>query len=185
MYGDPIDPNAPITEPLGSYGWPSYPPAYAPPVGNAYSDELARANARPGEVLTATVLALITSGLLLITGFIVIFAASSLDTTDDTVESSQRTTLFVGAGLLNVIVAATLIIGAVLLLGRAKGGRTGLALGALVCLALGVFWLIEDRENGFVVFWLLLFCAPAAAAGVLACTTRVTLWLNTGDPEAG
>jgi hypothetical protein len=185
MYGDPIDPNVPITEPLGSYGWPSYPPAYAPPPYNAYSNELDRTRDRPGEVLAATVLALITSGLLLITGFIVIFAASSFDSTDDAVESSQRTTLFVGAGLLNVIVAAALIIGAVLLLGRAEGGRTSLALGALVCLALGVFWLIEDRDNGYVVVWLAVFCGPAAAAGVLACTARVTYWLKTGVPEAG
>jgi hypothetical protein len=184
MYGDPIDPNVPITEPFGSYGWPSYPPAYAPPAYNAYSAELERINGRPGEVVVASVLALIASGLLLITGFIVIFAASTLDTTDGEVESSQRTTLFVGAGLLNVIVAATLIIGAVLLLGRAKGGRSSLALGALVCLALGVFWLIEDRDNSYVVFWLVIFCAPAAAAGVLACTARVTNWLNTGGPEA-
>src|SRR5229473_699691 len=95
-FGDPTDPNLPVTEPFieappyyaGQYdgypaafnGYNGYPGGYG-----TYDGYLATA-VRPGEVVTAAVLSLITAGLLLITGFVVIFAASSLETADSSVE---------------------------------------------------------------------------------------------------
>jgi hypothetical protein len=155
------------------------PAIYGDPTG-AYQpyDGLRRTDERPGAVITAAVLSLITAGLLLITGFVVIFAASSLETAETTVENSQRTTLFVGAGLVNVIAAALLIIGGVALLSRSRAGRSAVVVGTLLCLALGAFWLTEDSSDGGIVVWLFIFCAPALLAGLLACTARVTSWLG-------
>jgi hypothetical protein len=183
IYGDPIDPNEPIGEPTPAYypwtGGQQYPGYLSPPTG-AYQpyDGLRRTDERPGAVITAAVLSLITAGLLLITGFVVIFAASSLETAETTVENSQRTTLFVGAGLVNVIAAALLIIGGVALLSRSRAGRSAVVVGTLLCLALGAFWLTEDSSDGGIVVWLFIFCAPALLAGLLACTARVTSWLG-------
>jgi hypothetical protein len=184
IFGDPIDPNEPISEPALAYypyPWtgahPQYPGYLSPPPGGYQPwDGLRPADERPGAVVTAAVLSLITAGLLLITGFVVIFAASSLETAD-TVDNPQRTTLFVGAGLVNVIAAALLIIGGVALLSRSRAGRSALVVGTLLCLALGAFWLIEDHDGGIIV-WLFIFCAPALIAGLLACTARVTSWLG-------
>jgi hypothetical protein len=204
IFGDPIDPNEPISEPGPVYypnpwtggqphyagqpqyagfpgGQPQYPgyPGYLSPPPGGYQpwDGVRPADVRPGAVITAAVLSLATAGLLLITGFVVIFAASSLESAENAVEDSQRTTLFVGAGLVNVIAAALLIIGGVALLNRSRAGRSALVVGTLLCLALGAFWLTEDRDGGIVV-WLFIFCAPPLLAGVLACTARVTTWLG-------
>ena len=119
---------------------------------------------RPGEAVVAATLSLVTAGLLLITGFVVIFAAGNLQNLDDST-STSRTTLFVLAGLTNVIAAALLIIGGVLLLGRSTGSRGPLALGALLCLALGVFWLANDEGDNGVLVWLIIFCVPTGRGG--------------------
>lgn len=187
IFGDPIDPNEPIGESEAGYypypyQWtgahPQYPGYLSPPPGGYRPyDGIRPADERPGAVITASVLSLMTAGLLLITGFVVIFAASSIETAD-TVENSQRTTLFVGAGLVNVIAAALLIIGGVALLSRSRAGRSALVVGTLLCLALGAFWLTEDRSDGGIIVWLFIFCAPALIAGLLACTARVTSWLG-------
>src|ERR1700742_1515023 len=123
-YGDPIDPNEPITEPLidasgyhAAYGNVDGYGGYPPPAGyrpaETYPD-YHQPDRRPGEGVAGAVLGLVTSGLLLVTGFIVIFAASSLGSADGDIASTQRTGLFVGAGFMNVVVAGLLILGAVL-----------------------------------------------------------------------
>jgi hypothetical protein len=168
--GDPIDPNEPIGEFL------EYPQQYYTPPPNPYLPYGAvPADNRPGEALFAAILALIASGLLLVTGFVLIFAASTFDSDPDLV--TDRTTEFVLAGLGNVIAASLLIIGAVLMLGRSRGARMGIVLGALTSFALAVFWLNQpDNEDD--IFWLFVFCVPTLVAGLLTLSTRVTAWLN-------
>jgi hypothetical protein len=185
-FGEPIDPNPQYLEPVGvAAGWPGSgglgpagsapyeaPPGYRPYDGRDQS----RADARPAEAVTSAVLSLGTAGLLLITGFIIIFAASSLS--DNDIESSQRTTLFVLAGLLNVVCGALLIIGGVLLLARAGGARLTIIAGTVFSIVLGVFWLAQGQGQSGVVFWVVLFCGPTIVATILALTTRVTGWLK-------
>jgi hypothetical protein len=197
--GDPIDPNEQLTEPPplfypADFGYgvppgygppPGYgaPPGYGPPPGYRPPPDYGPSpDARPGGVMASAVLALITSGLLLITGFVVIFAAGSLDTSDFDSQTAQRTTLFVIAGLGNVLAAAVLIMGAVLLLNRSKNGRTAVAIGAMLCFVLGVFWMAEDQQDDGIVVWLLIFCVPSATAALLAATTRVGQWLRSAPP---
>lgn len=188
LFGDPIDPNPPVAEapvlyapPATGYApvdWNSgaYPPAaYGGWTGGHAVDE------RPGEAVAAAVLSLIVAALLLITGFVVIFAASSLETAPDA-DPSQRTTLFVFAGLVNVIAAAILIVGAVLLLSRSKSARATIASGTLLCLALGVFWLANDQGDSGIVVWLVIFCVPVVIASLLSASTRITFWLRTAPP---
>lgn len=175
--GDPIDPNEPVLElPQTYYAPPAYAPPYFGPAGYTGYGPVP-SDGRPGQGLAAAILALIAAALLLVTGFIIIFAASSLDTNSD-FESSDRTTAFVLAGLGNVIAASLLIIGAVLMLGRSRGARMGIVLGALVCIALGIFWLTEQADNGGVVVWLFIFCGPAVVAALLTLSSSVTAWLN-------
>jgi len=188
LYGDPIDPNPPMAE---------VPQLYAPPAmgyrpvdwntaahpGSPYSAQTgawtgaAQPDERPGEAVAAAVLSLIVAALLLITGFVVIFAASSLENEPDA-DPSQRTTLFVFAGLVNVIAAAILIVGGVLLLSRSKSARATIASGSLLCLALGVFWLANDQGDNGIVVWLFIFCAPVIVATLLTTSTRITVWLR-------
>jgi hypothetical protein len=182
--GDPIDPNEPILglpeysafpELPQQYYAPNHVAHYAPPPNPYLAYGPVPAADRPGEALFAAILALIASGLLLVTGFVLIFAASTFDSDPDIV--SDRTTEFVLAGLGNVIAASLLIIGAVLMLGRSRGARMGIVLGALSSFALAVFWLNQpDNEDD--IFWLFIFCAPTFLAGLLTLSTRVTAWLN-------
>src|SRR6201986_2019630 len=100
-FGDPIDPNEQFSEPpewSGLQVAPSYQPAqpypvdqpyvFAPPYTDqgfnlyAYYGQNPSAAQRPGEAVAAPVLSLITASLLLVTGFVVIFAASALDADD-------------------------------------------------------------------------------------------------------
>ncbi len=98
--------------------------------------------------------------MLLVTGFVLIFAASTLRFRIPT-SHPDRTTEFVLAGLGNVIAASLLIIGAVLMLGRSRGARMGIVLGALISFGLAMFWLNQpDNEDD--ILWLFIFCAPDA-----------------------
>lgn len=171
--GDPIDPNEPIGDFL------EYPQQYYAPPPNPYlAYGSAQTDDRPGEAVFAAILALIASGLLLVTGFVLIFAASTFDSDPDVV--SDRTTQFVLAGLGNVIAASLLIIGAVLMLGRSRGARMGIVLGALTSFGLAIFWL-NQPDNADDVLWLFIFCAPTLVAGLLTLSARVTAWLNAGS----
>jgi hypothetical protein len=175
LYGDPIDPNPPVVD---------VPLLYAPPtVGYAPVDWTGAggSDARPGEAVAAAVLSLVVAALLLITGFVVIFAASSLEN-DQGAQTAQRTTLFVFAGLVNVIAAAILIVGGVLLLGRSSSARATIASGTLLCVALGIFWLVNDQGDDGIVVWLVIFCAPVIVASVLTTSTRITAWLRSAPP---
>jgi hypothetical protein len=188
LYGDPIDPNPPMTEVPQLYAPPTM--GYAPVdwntvvhPGSPYGGWTAPRppDERPGEAVAAAVLSLVVAALLLITGFVVIFAASSLENEPDT-DPSQRTTLFVFAGLVNVIAAAILIVGGVLLLSRSKSARATIASGALLCLALGVFWLANDQGDNGVVVWLIIFCLPVIVATLLTASTRITAWIRSAPP---
>jgi len=171
LYGDPIDPNEPWVEAPWTYA--AYPPA-------GYSQQ------RPGAVAGATVISVAMAGVLLITGFIVIFAASSLGTSD-AVESTANVTPFVVAGLLNVVAAALLIIGGVLLLGRAAASRMAIGAATVLCIALAIFWLANDQNDNGIIIWLFIFCVPVITATLLATTASVTQWLRVGadDPSFG
>jgi hypothetical protein len=172
LYGDPIDPNEPWVEAPWTYA------AYAPATAARYGQR------RPGAVVGATVLSVTMAGVLLITGFIVIFAASSLGASDD-VESTANVTPFVVAGLLNVVAAALLIIGGVLLLGRAAAGRVAIGAATVLCIALAIFWLADDQNDNGIVIWLFIFCVPVITATLLATTASVAQWLRVGadDPS--
>ena len=175
--GDPIDPNPPLGDYPGYLGYPGWP---APSGSSGPSGPSADVDAepRPGAAVASAVLGLLTASLLLVSGFVVIFAADSLDADADGFASAQRTALFVLSGLGDVIAAGLLVIGAVLVLARSRGARPATVIGALLCLLLGAFWLTEESANGSIVIWLMVFCGPAVTAALLTLTARVTAWLN-------
>jgi hypothetical protein len=184
--GDPIDPNVQYSEPPPWYGAPVVAPLppHNPYQSNSpyqpydpYNVYRGLPAARPGSVATASVLCLITAALLLISGFIVIFAASTLDQNTFDSDSANRVALFIGVGLVSVLDAITLIAGGVLLLARFAAARTWIPVGTVVCLALGVFWLTQS-ELGSLLVWFVIFCGPTVIATILALTTRVTAWLS-------
>ena len=97
---------------------------------------------------------------MLITGFVVIFAASSLDRHDD-IESTDAATLFVFAGLVNVVAAALLIVGGVLMLGRARRGRADAGRSARCSASRsGSFGSPTIEGDSGVFVWLVIFCVP-------------------------
>jgi hypothetical protein len=192
LHGDPIDPNVPIVGAAPEYWYPSAPPAYpnyapqpyfyaqsyyAPPNYDAYSQAGPR---RPGEAVSAAVLSLIVAGLLLVSGFILILAVMTVD--DPRFEATRQANAVIVAALSNMVTAAVLIVGATLLLGRARAGRPTIGVGTLFCLALGIFWLYEDSISGGSFAWLLIFCGPVITASLLICTARVSNWLRIASP---
>ena len=130
--GDPIDPNVAFSaEPPGGplyygptgYGPAGYGPAGYVPYGYFPAPYWSSVSRRPGEILTAAILSLVDAALLLVVGFVVILASSTADDTGDTFSATDRAGLYVGAGLMNILVAIALIVGAVLLLTRSPNGR--------------------------------------------------------------
>ena len=126
-------------------------------------------------MLTAAVLSLVDAGLLLVVGFVVILASSTADDTDDTFSATDRAGLYVGAGLVNILVAIALIVGAVLLLTRSPNGRPTIVVATLLCLILGIFW---TTEVDGVAVWLVVFCGPVVVATALTAAPRVSYWLR-------
>ncbi len=193
----PVNPSAAGYPPYPPYpGYPGYPPFPGYPGEPAYSSYPVYPGyptyagypppgvRRPGEVTAASVLSLISAAIVLITGFIIIFAVSMLDSPDSGVETLDDAHLFVVAGLIDIVTAALLIVGALLLLGRARSGRPVLAIGIALCVGQALIWLIGNQRNGGgnIAGWLLIYGGPVITAAVLISTNRVRTWLAGAPP---
>ena len=110
-------------------------------------------------MLTAAILSLVEAALLLVVGFVVILASSTADNTDDTFSATDRAGLYVGAGLMNILVAIALIVGAVLLLTRSPNGRPTIVVATLLCVILGIFW--NTEVDGIAIGW---WCSAARSS---------------------
>lgn len=183
------DPYAPPPGPIGypAYGaWPGAPAAPPNPYGYAPYD------LRPAPVLAASVLAYVLAGILLASGALLVFGASSLYVLA-AAESAGGAHAMAGelavAGLANLVVASVLITGGLILSDARRRRRTLLALGAGLTLAECVYWLArvggdsgppgtnEGVAGGGGVFFLaLVYATLAIATLVLAFSIPATRW---------
>ncbi len=164
-YGQQPAPYAPPPVPYGQ-------PAYGYPGAYGYPDP----NARPGLVTASAVLAFVVAGLLLAAGFIVFLGTSTVNDFNDSIGNSDTDTAkFVLAGLANMVSGGLLIAAGVMITGRKPPGRVLLAIGTVICVFTGIFWLVQTSDT---VVWVLIFCAPVILATIFMWTTAVTRWLR-------
>jgi hypothetical protein len=166
QYPNPYPPPYPAGYPPAPYGYPAGAP-YHP-------------YARPGQVLAASVLGYVLAGLLIVTGFMLLFGASLSSDLGDAFDSdtSGVTTELAFDGLVNLIIGGLLIAGGVLFTGANPRGRRLLAIGAIATLVDCIYWLARADGDGDAAIIVILFGAPAAISLVLAFSTVVRNWLS-------
>lgn len=190
-------PQAPPVAP--GYQYPTYPPGYPPPPGYGYGypppypypypqylPYAPPGSGRPGLATTASVLAYVVAGMLIIAGIILLAGASlahdlgsdgGFDTRDATAELTFD-------GLVDFVTAGLLIAGGVLLAGRKPTGRVLLFTALGVDVAAAIYWLARlGTAGGAVIFYALLFTVPVVLAGCFAGAPTVGRWLSGAAPS--
>jgi hypothetical protein len=150
--------------------WTGYP-------GGAYYPQ---PNDRPGVLLAATVLAYIVAGLLFLTGIVVFLGAAAAANINDGYGTSTDATPYLFASVANMLAAALLIAGGVMITNGRLQGRTVVMIGTLICSAVGIFWLAHDPGT---LGWVIAFCAPTVLATVLAFSKSASNWLQAAMPR--
>lgn len=166
------------------YGPPqSYGPT--PPAYNAYGYPAPQVDARPGTVLGASVLAYVLAGLLILSGALLLFGASTVDSLGDAFNSdtSSVTAELALDGLADLLAGGLLIAGGVSLSGRHLRGRTMLVVGTTITLIECVYWLARTSADGGVFVFVVVFGALAVISLVLAVSGTASQWLR-GAPAA-
>lgn len=191
----PVDPHADYytgSPPMQPPGYPTaaYPPSArpsyiaplpwgypAPPYQPGYPQP--GALARPGQVIAAAVLAYIDAGLLILAGALLLLGASLISGIDSSAgsDNSGVTAELIVDGLLNLVAAGLLIAGGVGVTGRSPTGRVLLTVGAGICVALGVYWLIRSQSISGAVL-VLLFTALPVIGVALIWSRDVSDWLR-------
>ena len=156
--------------PIGMYPGAPY-PAYAwQPV-----------EPRPGAILGASILAYINSGLLILSGSLLLFGAALIHDIDKATRShTGYGTELALDGLLNLIAGGLLIAGAVSLTNRRTSGRILLSVGGALVLAECIYWLARFSNSDFSgrIVYVLLFGALAVVSLGLSWTPPVSAWLR-------
>jgi len=165
-------------QPPPPYGQP--PPAYATPQYNAYGYP-APPRTRPGQVLAAGVLAYVLAGILILSGLLLLFGASSVHSLGNSFNSdtSSATAELAFDGFVDLVAAGLLIAGGVSLSGAHRRGRTLLLAGTGMTLADCVYWLARTSADGGVFIFIIVYGGLAALAMVFALSGQATQWLNT------
>jgi hypothetical protein len=202
-FGIPLDPN-PVypgpevaAPPPGVYaGPPSYqrPPTYVDvpewqrmyrqvdpsgyPGGYPVPPHSHRAD-HPGSITALSVLAFLDSGLLLLSGFVILVGASAAQGLDDGGHDNGALKL-IFAGLANLVAGGLLTTGAFSMTNRHPRGRAFLAYGTAICVAAAILWL--EAQGSKDVLWTVVFCGPALVATGLALGPQATTWLA-ADPS--
>ena len=157
-------PNAPMPPPYG------YPGSYPPPWDSG----------RPAGVMTASVLAYIDAGLLILAG------ASAVNDWNDAFGGSDQgfTAELTADGMTNLLSAGLQIAGAVMMANRNARGRVVFTVGAGMCIGAGCYWLL--RVGGAqAIIWTGVFVAPPIIGLVLCWTAQSTAWLRGENPRPG
>ncbi|MBE7188997.1 hypothetical protein [Jatrophihabitans endophyticus] len=170
---------------------PGYPPGGFPPgypgAGYAWGSPapfaghaIDPADVRPGPATAAAVLGFVGSGLLILAGGLLLVGASLVADIESASGSHTNYGIEIGLdGVADLIAAALLIAGGVLLTGRKPAGRVVLTVGNAIVAALTIYWLV--RFGGLtsgLLFYPLLFAALAVVSTVLAWLVPVSAWLN-------
>ncbi|HZZ97937.1 MAG TPA: hypothetical protein VFE19_13005 [Jatrophihabitantaceae bacterium] len=165
--GEPIDPygGQPYYQPYPPYpGWPGYPPQPVLPQ-------------RSGTAVAAAVLSFVGGGLLIIAAAVLFGSArvvTDLFATDATTVSTELNI----DGFVNLIAAALLIPGGVLLLGAKALGQTLVAIGSVIVVVATVYWVIraQGEYSGALIFGVL-FTALAVVGASLAYAPSSRTWI--------
>jgi hypothetical protein len=180
--GYPGQPYAPAPHPGYPPGHPGGYPVVPYPQGYAW----APVEPQPGTILGASILAYINSGLLILSGSLLLFGAAVIHDIDKATRShtGYGTELAVD-GVLNLIAGGLLIAGGVALTNRRTSGRVMLTAGAAVVLAECIYWLTRFSNSDFSgrIVYVLLFGALAVISVALSWTPAVTAWLERGRPQ--
>jgi hypothetical protein len=152
-----------------------YPGGYPAPSGPLHSH---RAD-QPAAITAVSVLAFIVSGLLLLSGFVILVGASAAQGLHDGGHNDQALKL-IFAGLANLASGGLLTAGAISTANRQPRGRGLLAYGTAICVASAILWL--EAQGSRDLLWTVVFCGPALVATGLALGPQVTGWL-TSDPR--
>ncbi|MEP6598473.1 MAG: hypothetical protein ABJB98_03380 [Actinomycetota bacterium] len=178
----PPPPEVPYYPPAAPGGYPTagyqvpygYPPASYP----AYPQPMAYGPPRPGQVIAAAVLGYVDAGLLILAGVMLFFGASILNGLNSSFgDTSSVTAELVVDGLLNLLAGGLLIAGGVGLANRNPTGRTLFTIGAAICIAEGVYWLIRVRATTATI-WVLLFTSLPIIGLAMIWTRDVRNWLS-------
>jgi hypothetical protein len=94
-------------------------------------------------------------------------------------------TEFTVDGILNVLAAAVLVVGAAQLMSRSTAGRLLLSGGAAYVLTAAVYWLVRwaGRTGGAVIGYAVIFAAVAVVALALAWARDASRWLAGKPPR--
>lgn len=152
-----------------------YPGGYPAPAGSVHTH---RAD-QPAAITALSVLAFIVSGLLLLSGFVILVGASAAQGLNDGGHDDQALKL-IFAGLANLISGGLLTAGAISTTNRQPRGRALLAYGTAICVASAILWL--EAAGSKELLWTVVFCGPALIATGLALGPQVTAWLAS-DPR--
>jgi hypothetical protein len=166
-------------QPYAPAGYAGYPPAYPAYPGYAWPP----AEPQPGTILGASILAYINSGLLILSGSLLLFGAAVIHDIDKATRShTGYGTELAFDGVLNLIAGGLLIAGGVALSNRRTSGRVMLTVGTAVVLAECVYWLTRFSDTDFSgrIVYVLLFGALAIISVALSWTPAVTAWLQRG-----
>jgi len=160
---------------------------YGAPAYNAYGYPAAP-RTRPGQVLAAGVLAYVLAGILILSGVILLFGASSVNSLGNAFNSDtgSATAELAIDGFVDLVAAGLLIAGGVSLSGAHRRGRTLLLVGGGMVLADCVYWIARTSADGGVFVFIIVYGGLAALAIVFALSGQATQWLNSSpaDPPA-
>lgn len=140
---------------------------------------------RPGSATASAVLAFVAAGLLIVAAIILFSGASATSDFGDSFNTStgSATAELSFDGLVNLVAAALLIVGGVMLSGRKSKGRTLVAVSTAIVIASGIYWMARANSYGGTVFFALAFAALVVIAASLAFTSTTRDWLQT-NPAA-
>jgi hypothetical protein len=171
-------------------GYPGYPAddigqrdayyGYPPPPPGSYGYPYLPQNPRPaGSVVAAAVLSFVAAGLLVLAGVILFSSASFADGLSDAfgTQHDSLTTEIRADGFVNLVAAALLVPGGLLLLKGRVLGPTLIAVGSLVVVAAAVYWVARANQYGGTLFFAVLYAATVVTATALAFANSARAWL--------
>ena len=160
--------------PYGYLGYPAPPP---PPAYQPYGyPPTPTSSGQPSNIMGACVLAYIAAGLLILAALLLFLGASVVSSLRDTTRPESFGTELAVDGVLDVILAALLITGGVLLTSRRVAGRTLITVSAALCAADAIYWAVRIPSGG-IGFYVLLFVSLPTIAAALTWTPSSAQWL--------
>ena len=157
-------------------GYPPFPPQYP------YAREV-----RPGMAVASAVLGFINAGLLIIASIVLFATAATIDSVtngnSDFFDFGDAVAEITTDGVLDLIAAALMIVGAIQLLGRKPIGLVLTLVSSGLTVAYAIYWLVRTSVNPGALSTAILFMAIAVIAAALAIPPSVRTWLNRTAPH--